>query len=192
MRRLTSLLANKTNAMEYVFYIVILLACVYVIAGIVFSTFLSATEISRSELPPAVEQEFVALFPDFVTQAVKRQKARHRYLLEGKYANQPSQLMFALTPESELTILEYSRVDQPQKFQKLRVLSNAQIPAKVASKLKPFFADDQAQFETGMVQLGLIGKEVAYRIDVDSKAYRYHFDVAETGELYKFSRKEVA
>jgi hypothetical protein len=132
------------------------------------------------------------LFPDFATQAVKHQKARHRYLLEGKYANKPSTLVFGMTPETELAVLEYSRVNQQEKFHRLSLLTNAQIPLQVANKLKPFFGNDEAQFETGRVEIGLIGEVIAYRIDVDSKEYHYHFDVAETGELFKFSRKEAA
>lgn len=180
------------NVMEYVFYFVILAACVYVVTGIVHSTLFSSSDIERSELPKVVEHDLQALFPAFNPQVVKRQKARHRYQLDGKLDGKPSQVTFALTPESELSILEFRQASLGNRVVKLSSLSNAQVPPKIANQLRPYFADDQAQLETSKAELVMIDDHLVYRIKVDSPKHRYLFDVSETGELLKLVRKDVA
>jgi len=178
--------------MQFVFYLVTLVAFVYVIFGIVQTTLFSVREIPRGDLPPVIDQECRALFPDFAAHAIKKHAARHRYHLDGNYGDKPGQLVFALTPESELSILEFSQLGQTRSFQRIRSLSNIQVPPKIASTMQPFLVNDQIQYESGKVELGLLGEDLSYRIQVDSRNYRYQFDVLETGELFAFSRRDVA
>jgi hypothetical protein len=185
-------MAGELSVMEYVFYLVIFAACVYVIAGIVHSTFLGSTTIERTELPPSVSREINQLFPDFAAKTIKRHRARHRYELNGSCRGKPSQVTVSLTPEAELSIVEYSQAADQKPFIKLSSLASSQIPAKLAQVLQLFLADDQAKMETTRAERGIMGNRNAFRIEVDSFKYHYRFDITDSGELLKFSKKEAA
>jgi hypothetical protein len=176
--------------MEYVFYLLVFAASVYVLTGVVQSTIFVARPIQRDQLPAVVEQEFDSLFPDFKPQSITYQKARHRYQLDGKYAGKTGQLSIGLTPESDLSTLEF--VQTGSSFVKIGPVACVQVPLRVAARLKCFLADDQALMETSNAQSGLIDDQPAYRIHVNSRRYHYQFEITDAGELYKFTKREVA
>lgn len=178
--------------MEYVFYIVIVTAFVYVTTGVVQSTLFSTTPIKREQLPAVVEKEFQQLFPEFVAQTITLQKARQRYELSGKSGGRPGQLVFDLTPDSELSVVEFSQGLRDKNFVKHRTISHSQVPSKIANTLQRYLADDQPLMKTGTSQTGMIGNAAIYRIKFDSPRFHYQFDIAEDGELVRFSKREVA
>jgi hypothetical protein len=178
--------------MEFVFYMVIIAAFVYVMTGVVQSTFLSVTPIKREQLPRVIEDEFQKLFPDFATQSISLQKARQRYQVIGKCGGKPSKLVFGVTPESELAVVEYSQAAADHPFVKHRAIASAQVPPKIAHRLGHYLAHDPPLMETGKAESGMIGDTPAYRIEIDSQKYHYQFDITDSGELFKFSKREVA
>lgn len=166
----------------------IFVAVVSVATGLIHSILFPFVAIKESELPPTILQKLAEYFPNLLTTIVQQQKARQRFLINGRLGDRVVQITFVVTPESEISSVEM-KVMSKESFIVRSAIEHFQVPADVAARLHPFLAADTTPMQSTHAVAGMIGDQNAYRIEFDSAIYQYRFEANDDGELTGFRKR---
>lgn len=178
--------------MEYLFYFLMLVVTVSVIAGFAQSVLYPYVKISADSLPIAVLEELENWQPALNVVQAKVQKIRQRYLIDAQQLEHPVEITINLTPDQEFANSISRRVFDPeQSFTVAQSIPNGQVPPEIGQVLLDWIGQDDLHLGQAKAYRGVLGKQNAYRIDVSSDDCDYRFEITDQGEITYQSKKHV-
>ena len=174
--------------MEFVFYAVLFIVTVLLVANFVQLLIYPPLEIQPADLPEVVQQELKNCFPNFRPAGIKLLRPRQRYLMNGKISDTPSRVLVDLTPDQELVKVEFSDDSGPSRFSNKRPIPTTTVPPQISAAIRKYLPATLATGKDSTAFSGMIGSEQAYQIKIHSDEFDYEFEITQAGRLVGFEK----
>jgi hypothetical protein len=177
--------------MEYLFYLLILVVLVSVVAGFAQSMLYPFVPIAQGQVPPAIAQELQKWGTDFQVDQIRVQEVRQRYVIDGKQGQQPFHFTINLTPDKEFANLTARRLPEKEVFNLIKPIPNGKVPVSIAERLERCFETESIDSDHAQAFLGVIGDQTAYRVVAMTEEMEYRVDLTSDGEMFYFHQKHL-
>ena len=176
--------------MQFIFYGIVFLIAAMAVAGFVQNLLYPPVEISQSELPANVQRELDKFFPAFQPGKILYQENRRRYTMTGKNANRECKLKIELEPDGEMDEVEFKDRSGPTALENISRISVTAVPQHVAEIMNAYLIDDATPIENSRACSAMINRENAFKIDLRTSAYKYEFEITESGRIVEFEKEK--
>lgn len=178
--------------MEYLFYFLILVITISVIAGFAQSVLYPYVKVPTDELPQAVLQELENWQPRLIVTQAKVQKIRQRYVLDARQHQHSMEVTIQLTPDQEFANSVSRRIfDQEESLVVTQPIANGQVPPQIGQVVQNWVGQDDLHLDQSRAFRGVLGNEHAYRIEFSSDDFEYRFEITEHGQITHLSKKHL-
>lgn len=178
--------------MEYLFYFLILVVTVSVIAGFAQSVLYPYVSITPDKLPKAISNELEKWQPPLNIVQVRVQKIRQRYLIDARHDPHPIKIIIQLTPDKEFANSISQRVFDPeQSFVASQTIPNGQVPPLVGQVILNWICEDEIRPSQTKAVRGVLGKQIAFRIDFSNDDFEYRFEITDQAQITYLSKKHI-
>jgi len=180
--------------MQFVFYAVIFLVTVMLIANFIQTVAFPPVSISLADIPATAQQELKTYFPSFKATEVKHIRPRHRYTLTGADDGVACRFQFDLTPDGELAELKFRKQsDTKLQMSNKRPVPTTAVPTRIADQMNAYLrrerADHSAATHSARAFAGMVGDENAFEIEFQLGDFEYDFVFTESGRMVTFKKE---
>lgn len=180
--------------MQFVFYAVIFVVAVMLVANFIQALAFPPVTISLADVPATAQQELATFFPKFAATEVKHIRPRHRYTLTGADEGVACRFQFDLTPDGELAELKFLNQSDPKLLMSnKRPIPTTAVPARIADQMNVYLCREQedpnAASHSARAFSGMVGDENAFEIEFQFGDFEYDFVFTETGRMVTFKKE---
>ena len=176
--------------MQFIFYGFVFLIIAMVIAGFVQTMLYPPVEVSPSELPASVQRELDKFFPAFQPGKILYLENRRRYTFTGLNDGRDCKITVELDPDGTIDEVDFNDRSGPTTLENITRISVTSVPQHVAQIMNAFLVDDATPIENSRARAAMINRENAFKIDLLTAAYKYEFEITESGRLVEFEKEK--